>query len=263
MPASYAHLCYGQMVYRKFPAGLREQIRRHPQAFLVGLHGPDLFFFYRPYKVNNKIAAIGHRAHGVPSLPFFQEGRNLLCREYDEETENYLLGFLCHFALDSSCHPYISAYEKEREVRHSEIETELDRALMQRRGKDPLCTDPVAHLRPNFRLAEKIASLFPEAAPVTVYCCMKDFQRYSRLLICRGEKKERLLRHILELGGKKNFIAGMVMGHRRYEGCGESTEVLLEKMKKAVPLGTELAEQFHRCCRDGSPLDERLDRDYK
>ena len=92
---------------------------------------------------------------------------------------------------------------------------------------------------------------------------MKDFQRYSRLLICRGKKKERLLRQILELGGKKNFIAGMVMGRRRYEGCGESTEVLLRKMKEAVPLGTELVEQFHRCCRDGAPLDERLDRDYK
>ncbi len=44
MPASYAHLCYGQMVYRKFPAGLREQIRRHPQAFLVGLHAPGSVF---------------------------------------------------------------------------------------------------------------------------------------------------------------------------------------------------------------------------
>ena len=53
------------------------------------------------------------------------------------------------------------------------------------------------------------------------------------------------------------------MGRRRYEGCGESTEVLLRKMKEAVPLGTELVEQFHRCCRDGAPLDERLDRDYK
>ena len=75
MPASYAHLCYGQMVYRKFPAGLREQIRRHPQAFLVGLHSTDLFFFYRPVGFNNKIAAIGHQAHGVPALPFFSKGR--------------------------------------------------------------------------------------------------------------------------------------------------------------------------------------------
>ena len=81
---------------------------------------------------------------------------------------------------------------------------------------------------------------------------MKDFQRYSRLLICRGKKKERLLRQILELGGKKNFIAGMVMGRRRYEGCGESTEVLLRKMKEAVPLGTESVSYTHLLLLTGS-----------
>lgn len=261
MPASYAHMCYGQLVYRGLPAELKRLIRRRPQAYLAGLHGPDLFFFYRPY-LKNRIAAMGHKAHGETAMGFFQRGR-LLAGQRGGMTEAYLLGFLCHFALDSSCHPYISRYEQEHGIRHSDIETELDRALMRRRGKNPLLVDPVAHMYPSVRLSGRIAELFPGTSPRLIRACMRSFQRYSRLLICKSPGKEAVLRALLGLGGKRFFVGGMVMGRRVCPGCGESTRELLRMVREAVPLGRELVTDFHERCRDGGPLDGRLNRNYK
>ena len=260
MPASYAHTCYGKMVYRELPGEIRRCIRLHPQAYLVGLHGPDLFFFYKPY-LKNKIAAIGHRAHQEEAFSFFCQGRGLAAG--DGVLKAYLMGFLCHFALDSVCHPYVSRYEELHGVRHSDIETELDRALMQERGKNPLLVDRVAHLRPSRRLSRKIAQLFPGTTPEIIQDCMRGFQRYSRLLICRSPRKEALLRWLFGLGGKKFFVGGMIMGRKVCPGCQESTEVLMNMVREAVPLGRELVTDFYERCRDGKPLDPRLKRNYK
>lgn len=260
MPASYAHTCYGKMIYQELPREIQRCIRRHPQAYLVGLHGPDLFFFYKPYR-KNKIAAIGHQAHEKEALDFFERGRQVAAN--NEVIKSYLMGFLCHFALDSACHPYVSAYEKEHQVRHSDIETELDRALMEERGKNPLLVDTVAHLRPSKRLCGEIAKLFPGTTTEIIRDCMKEFQRYSRFLICRSPRKETLLRGLLGLGGKKFFVGGMIMGRKICLGCKESTETLLRMIEEAVPLGRQLVTDFYERCQDGKPLDSRLKRNYK
>ena len=45
MPASYAHLCYGQMVYRKFPAGLESRSAVTPRLFWWGCMARICFSF--------------------------------------------------------------------------------------------------------------------------------------------------------------------------------------------------------------------------
>ena len=50
----------------------------------------------------------------------------------------YLLGFLCHFALDAACHGYIENKIAVSHVTHTEIESEFDRFLLERQGIEPL-----------------------------------------------------------------------------------------------------------------------------
>ena len=42
---------------------------------------------------------------------------------------------MCHYMLDSECHPYISRYMDERGLGSLEIETDLDRELVDGDGK--------------------------------------------------------------------------------------------------------------------------------
>ena len=44
MPTTYAHDRFGREVWKKLPKDLKETIRKHKKLYLIGLHGPDIFF---------------------------------------------------------------------------------------------------------------------------------------------------------------------------------------------------------------------------
>ena len=48
MPASYAHYRFGQQVFKQLPVELQQQISPYMDLYQIGLHGPDLLFYYHP-----------------------------------------------------------------------------------------------------------------------------------------------------------------------------------------------------------------------
>ncbi len=52
MPATYAHYVFGKKVLKKLPESIRQEVRQGEDAFLLGLHGPDLLFYYYPVSKN-------------------------------------------------------------------------------------------------------------------------------------------------------------------------------------------------------------------
>ena len=48
MPSTYAHYRLGQEVYKSVSALARTAIKSHKELFDIGLHGPDILFYYRP-----------------------------------------------------------------------------------------------------------------------------------------------------------------------------------------------------------------------
>lgn len=58
----------------------------------------------------------------------------------------YYYGFICHFALDATCHGYIEKRIHESGVSHGEIEVEFDRFLMIEDGLNPISHHLTNHL---------------------------------------------------------------------------------------------------------------------
>ena len=85
----------------------------------------------------------------------------------------YLYGFLCHFILDSECHPYISCYMEEHGLGHLEIETDFERYLLEKSGHDPLCYVPTHHLISRRHTREQISRMFEN---VTAYADRRLYQ---------------------------------------------------------------------------------------
>lgn len=52
-------------------------------------------------------------------------------RNKDEALLAYLLGFGCHYMLDSACHPYVNRMAEEGVIPHIVLEKEFDRVLME------------------------------------------------------------------------------------------------------------------------------------
>lgn len=138
MPAIYAHHSFGKKVYPQLPEHMKQIIRRYPRAFQAGLQGPDFLFFYRPW-IRCKTNRLGHSQHKQPFCDFVEKVRPVIRQKGKDSGEYaYLLGFLCHFMLDSESHTYVNQQVKCPGYDHLVMEIEFDRYLMKKAGKNPL-----------------------------------------------------------------------------------------------------------------------------
>ena len=77
MPSTYAHFCLGRETARLLTAEPLEAITRYPQLYSIGLHGPDLFFYYKPLS-KNPVSRLGHEFHDRPGRDFFERAARVL-----------------------------------------------------------------------------------------------------------------------------------------------------------------------------------------
>lgn len=107
MPSTYAHYRMGKETAEELTGEAWHTLSMYRQLYLIGLHGPDILFYYRPLK-SNVINGIGYGMHGRPGVEFFEHAVKVI-----ENKENkapylaYMYGVMCHFALDVTCHGYI------------------------------------------------------------------------------------------------------------------------------------------------------------
>ena len=148
MPSTYAHRRFGADVLALLPDGLRATLEQHRELYDIGLHGPDLMFYYKALQ-SNPVNRLGNTMHEQKGEVFFTRARTVVENAPDKDAAlAYALGFVCHFALDSTCHPYVEAYVRESGVGHCEIETEFDNALMREDGLDPIKFFTASHSNP-------------------------------------------------------------------------------------------------------------------
>ena len=112
MPSTYAHYRMGQQVRSMLDGNEKKIVEKYPQLYLIGLHGPDILFFYHPI-IRHPITQIGVVIHHETGRVFFEHALTQMHRSAAEGDKMqkalwaYALGVVCHFALDASCHTYI------------------------------------------------------------------------------------------------------------------------------------------------------------
>ena len=148
MPSTYAHYRMGQQVRQSLAGRQREVVEAWPELYLIGLHGPDILFYYKPLSAN-PVKTVGHALHERPGRSFFSHA----CRAVRESRQPeaalaYAYGLLNHFALDMSCHPYVNGLAAAGRLTHTEIEVEFDRSLMLADGLDPVTFVQTGHIHP-------------------------------------------------------------------------------------------------------------------
>ena len=89
-----------------------------------------LLFYYKAL-TKNPVSGQGYALHDRPAADFFRHAAEVIARAEDPAASRaYIYGFICHFALDSECHPYVEKMIHDSGIGHSEIEMEFDRKLM-------------------------------------------------------------------------------------------------------------------------------------
>ena len=263
MPAAYAHITFGREVLNSLPAPLQDLIKEHFDAFALGVHGPDLLFYYRPL-FPNKTSDIGYRLHFEKASPFYGRARAVYyTRGRRASDKAYLFGFLCHFALDSTAHPVVNAkLERSPEVTHTETESSFDRLLLEREGKDPLSSDLVAHIHPSEELADIAAAYY--CLPVRkTKKALRSILFYNRLLRAPKKGKRRLVNGVLKLTGNYREMHGMMIPFEKDERCADSDGELAEAFARAVPKACELIAAYDGYLNGAGELSPLLERNYE
>lgn len=262
MPTTYAHDIFGKEVFKKLPAEIKDTIRQGKEAYRIGVHGPDIFFYYRPL-LKNRVRSHGSGMHAECAADFFVRGIQEYQGKPSLQLASYLLGFACHFMLDSTCHGYINLFEKEKGVSHAEIETELDRRLMLREGKELFVYLPASVTRVDQQNCEVIRRMFPDVTVRQLKEALYSQKFFDRLLTCRCGVKEKVILGGMKVLGCYDELEGQVMRKTVNPVTGESTEKLMGLYQNALEDAPALLENLYRCMTgEETELSVRFHQDY-
>ncbi len=133
MPDPVVHVSFGREVLASLPEEVRVYILPDPYTF--ALFGPDVWFLYRPFGRSVSRGRMMHTTKpGAFLMALLRRAGVSACRA---EMFSYLAGFFCHYALDSTTHPYVIHLTAEKHVfprSHMSLEHALDAAVMRRDG---------------------------------------------------------------------------------------------------------------------------------
>ena len=162
---------------------------------------PDILFYYMVSK--NPVTQFGIEMHHEKARAFFEEGMRQVRRNDNEALFAYLLGFGCHYILDSACHPYVNKMAAEGVIPHIVLEKEFDRVLMEETGKDPDHYYPACGIMPKMEYARVIYRAIPLVKTINIYISVRMMKILTNFMVCDDHgRKRRILGKLLRLGGE-------------------------------------------------------------
>ena len=262
MPSTYAHRRFGANVLDHLPAPLQEKLEAHRELYDIGLHGPDLLFYYKALQ-SNPVNRLGNAMHEQPGTVFFERARGVVNKAKNRDAAlAYALGFVCHFALDSTCHPFVEQFTRESGVTHCEIETEFDNMLLRRDGYDPLTFFTASHIQPSRIWANVVAPFYEGVTVNEVYQAMTGMVFVHKMLLASNPVKRWVVLTGMKVLGKYDGMHGLVANPQPNPQCTESNRKLDALYAKALPLAERLILEYVAKLDTDEPLDAAYDHTF-
>lgn len=275
MPDYVVHTIFGEGLLSV--PGVREAIgdQRALTAWRWGLQGPDPLFFRR---ATDPAGGAMHR--GAPEGMFDAMLRHMAgLPERDRHiAEAWLLGFLAHYFLDRTVHPYVDARMEEMSrrmpdatgnARHYQIETDMDADLWVWVRRRPLSGfDPSRGMALGPREKEVIAGMLAAGAaakevvlPIQSAIKALDSAAIAQRFIFRGGAVVRTAARGLErMLGKNRQLTSHIKGKRpRWDSLNLGRAPWTDPRDGTVRTQS-VPDLMERAARDALPALERLSR---
>lgn len=252
MPANYAHHRFGKLVLPALPESDRRIVQRFRRMFDMGLHGPDIFFYFNPFwkTAAGDLGKVYHRKTGQEFFP-------MACAKADSEAARaYLYGVLAHYCLDSVCHPYIQKLVDIGEASHVALESEFDRYLLAL-DKEP--SPATFDMSKRFKLTRgecmTVAEFYPPATGANVSQSIKFLAFATHFLAHPNrEGRDKLLKKIkpslcdFRIPEAENPDLAPYIAELKalFDQAAEKYPSLLSQLKAHEKTGESLGEAFAR-----------------
>ncbi len=250
MPAIFTHIHFGEEVSKTLSPRLQEVIEQYPQCFYLGTQGPDLLFYHKPAKskAKNPARKQGWDMHAVSPEKFFVRAAKLLTQgKAWNSVENaplaaYVLGFLCHFTLDSQCHPLIDEHSVNG-LTHGKIESELDKYFLRIAGK-PVRGFNAATLFFPCADAEYASAAILDVSIQNTRLAIKTMKKINRLFSHKCGLVHGFCHAALSLAGLNKSFGEMFFHKKDDSRCKDLLPVLEVKFRAAIPLACEVVTEY-------------------
>lgn len=265
MPCIYAHDSFGRKVASRLPEELKTIIENHPKEFNAGLQGPDFLFFYHPL-FKTRTNQMGYWQHGQPIDKYLRRLLPILRHEgMDSGTYAYVLGFLCHYMLDSECHTFVVPLSKRPGYHHLSIENEFDRHLLRRDGHRPVTYPIWKKVVINEDVVRAVYNAYrPLHLPKRKIREAFIGMRFYKWLLTGGYSLKRLLvRLFMRLSLHYAQLEGHMMTIRPKAYARKTNQSLQFIYDNAISLTRDILEDFHRSVWEGKPLHHRFSCTFK
>ncbi len=248
MSSLVTHYFFAERLLPTLPEKAREIIVAYPEHYYLGAQGPDMFFYYLVSKKHE----IGAKIHSMPLMDFIEKNADWIRRgPVLSPAWAYFFGFLTHFSLDMTVHPYIDRVEEKISIDHVTLERDFDRVILEEEGYDPtafLCRD----LLPS--PSKVAADVAPFYAPYgisghDVHRALASFRIGQQFFHVDDlkvyERKHKLLKAI----GVDEAFGGMLLNPEGYE---DSIYITNPVMKELLTLAYPVARAAVATFVDGS-----------
>ena len=262
MPAVAVHYYFGQEVLRRLDEKITAAVIEHKQCFDLGLQGPDLLFYYKPFQ-RNEINGLGIAMHHEKASVPVQKAAESIRLTSDSMALSYLLGFVCHFVLDSSLHGKISRIAPTHAA-HFYLEAEMDRHIIKLHY----------HIRPQqfrrsmfVRLDVKsydwLRAMYPTVPVEKLEKACDSMVFYLNLLRTSGPLKQRLLVFLEKMLRIEGAFTSMIIGPQPYEDYSENAKKLCAEINKVVSVGVDAVKNCFACVTDNAALSPLFEKDFE
>lgn len=263
MPSMVTHDLFGRMVLARLDEDIKNIILKYPKPFHMGLQGPDILFFHKPL-TKSAVSEFGFGMHREKASVFFNQALELMQEEEkDSAYASYLYGFVCHFILDSECHPYIARVIEEYGMDHNEIESEFDKYLLKALDMNPKRFRSDSLIYDDEDTIEAIHLFYPTITKEELRQSLKDMKMVKKVLFAPNIIKQRVIYTSMKMVGKYQSLYGIVMNVKDNKDCMMTNVRLNEIFKDAVKIACDMIIDFSYSLNEGKPLNDRFDRNFE
>lgn len=257
MPNFFAHYLHGEKVLEALPKEVLKNITSK-KFFFLGLQGPDIFYPYKALSLSHtyKVNTIGSKIHKKPFIKFMEKLFDKNELPLSNDLFSYMAGFICHFSLDSVCHPFVDSAAKKNSFSHGEIEVEFDRILLELQGYDPIkikISDLIFVPNVKSKALKEVANAFKaykKITPKILARAIKDFKFFKKIFYAPLPMKQ----HVLQ------FLCRALLMNKVYNSCVMRTKVnpksfvtnsgLIFLFNDCIEDACELITNFYERCQD-------------
>lgn len=263
MPGTYAHYAFGKEVLDLVNDEITNIIVKNIDLFFIGLHGPDIFFYYKPMLYHNPTNKLGRDIHYEKANIFFEKSRKIIEKSKEREKSlAYIFGFLCHFMLDSECHPYINKVTKEEKLSHTEIESEFDKLLINKEGKNPFNIDLTTHINADTILSEVISPFF-NTETLRIAKALKSMKFYNSIFNTPNKLSRFVIFSVLRIIILYDKLQGIFYNLNENQKCKNICTNIEFLYNNSVNKTAHILEDFYASIKNNYPLPKRLNRNFE